>query len=166
MRTIKFRGRDIQTGQWLFGDLVRSADGKRMAILGSDRDSYDECEVIPETVCQFTGLFDCKFNPIYEGDVLAGINEHSKVWGNVVYYDTECAQYCGYRCKEDLSVIGDPEALTYFHITEWDKDRKVWYLMDTVITGNLWDIQEPKTFESTCLIVRSLSEFRKFFQND
>ena len=70
MRTIKFRGKSIFTDEWFYGDLVNSADKKRTAILVNDKDSYDECEVVHETVGQFTSLYDCDGKEIFEGDVL------------------------------------------------------------------------------------------------
>ncbi len=51
-REFKFRGKDSRTGEWLYGDLVHSADKKRRAILVSDRDCYDECEVQFDSIAQ------------------------------------------------------------------------------------------------------------------
>lgn len=92
-RQIKFRGKEIRTGEWLYGDLVHSQDGKRCAILAIGKDSYDECEVDPETVGQFTGMHDSGWHEIYEGDIVTwvffkGIWEVGKV-----EYKSEEAQF-------------------------------------------------------------------------
>ncbi len=53
MREILFRGKTKNTNEWVYGDLVRLKDGNKEI-----PHIYGFGEVIPETIGQFTGLYD------------------------------------------------------------------------------------------------------------
>lgn len=61
-REIKFRGKRLDNGEWVYGDLTHGFSQHHTFI--------DDQEVLSDTVGQYTGLHDKNGREIYEGDVL------------------------------------------------------------------------------------------------
>lgn len=73
-REVLFRGKRKDNGKWVYGDLIhRQIWASALTIIRESDDgfdNYEEYEVIPETVGEYTGLQDSKGNKIFESDIL------------------------------------------------------------------------------------------------
>lgn len=100
-REIKFRGKRVDNGEWVYGDLIQSYCEDKAYI--DNNHCFDikhilvnpPIEVDKETVGQFTGLIDNSGKEVYEGDIVD--NTKNKRRGYIAFSLSELCYVIVYK---------------------------------------------------------------------
>ncbi|AYB47968.1 hypothetical protein D5F53_29315 [Paenibacillus lautus] len=126
MREIKFRGKRIDNGEWVYGSYThcRDVDGNPSII--PFRANY-HVPVDRETVGQYTGLSDRNGKEIYEGDIREG--DHAIY---LIEWNAEKAQYQAKAIQTKTVLIKHCSFPLWQYVEDDGKCR-------FVVIGNRWD---------------------------
>lgn len=129
MREILFRAKRMDNEKWVEGNYVEKYDllGKRHLILYVDNYVRWKCvEIVPETLCQFTGLYDKNGKKIWENDILMAHLDES--YPEDVTYETVEWNFAGWVTHEANSI--DRQYLDKFDTEHFE------------VVGNIFDNKE------------------------
>ena len=129
MREILFRGKRTINGDWVYGDFVHGNERKSLRdsifVYDSETQSFNDYEINPSTLGQYTGLTDKNGKRIFEGDIAKVLQGKDK---DIAYVGFENGAFMLY-----------PKTGNIYERTLWEYWYNDW---DVEVVGNITDNPE------------------------
>lgn len=147
MREILFRGKCVESGEWVYGtgftDFLNIYPDRRSFWLWCDYQYNDGLgkgwiEILRDTLSQFTGLTDKNGKKVFEGDILSFSDNYKPHFAEVVF-ETENIGSCGccYSAFEGSGFVGKVLPGSEYDYSCFSSDFKY-----AEIVGNAFDNPE------------------------
>lgn len=115
MRQIIFRGKRIDNGEWVYGWYAPLVCNDKTVIPNIKDYNGSDWKVLPETVGQFTGMYDKSNNKIFGGDIVKCLSLEYGYVNKEVYYSECKGKFVLHSCGTDyefdeyinVEVVGD-----------------------------------------------------------
>lgn len=121
-REIKFRGKRLDNGEWVYGDfrsvencIAVPCDIRHFGI------GYDVCPVDPDTVGQYTGIKDARGADIYDGDIIECISSNHIPIRHLIRFCDERGYYAQYDNLNWTGELNECGPICQYYIDKFDK---------------------------------------------
>lgn len=119
VENIKFKAKRLDNGEWCEGYFYEE-NGNTYIIENRQKESKLNrnitYQVDPSTVCQFTGLKDCKGREVWEGDILQDVDDDNikyvVTFGEGAFFARKVGLYTGIPLHECVGSLGN-DVITY-----------------------------------------------------